>query len=222
MIGLRVAIFDFDGTLYKKETFKILMKHLKIHPIYHIKYKTFFRWVAPRYIAYKMKVYPEARMKARAMNRYISVLDDLSKDELAVYFREIAEEMKEDFNPYVVEKLHEHVRDGVHIMVVSGAYTLFLDEVINHLAIDTIIGTEIPFNGHTVDLNQPIDHINGQRKNDKILKSLETYDIDWANSYAYADSYSDLPVLELVGNPVAVQPQTKLKVVAEERGWEII
>src|SRR5690625_6258367 len=82
VIIVRVAIFDFDGTLYRKETFKLLMSHLKNHPIYNTKYGQFFRWVAPRFAAYKMKIYPEARMKERSMQKYISVLDELTKKEL--------------------------------------------------------------------------------------------------------------------------------------------
>lgn len=219
---MRVAIFDFDGTLYKKETFKILMSHLKHHPVYHTHYNSFFRWVAPRFIAYKMKVYPEARMKSRSMQRYIYSLDQLSEKELVDYFQGISEKMKSDFNPDVVARLEQHIADGIHVMLVSGAYTRFVKIATDHLTFDTIIGTDIPFKGQHIDKSQSIDHINGTRKNDKILEALAGKDIDWGNSFAYADSYSDLPVLELVGNPVAVDPESKLKSLSEERGWEII
>lgn len=224
VIIVRVAIFDFDGTLYKKETFKLLMDFLKKHPVYHSKYMQFFRWVAPRFAAYKMKVYPEARMKERSMQKYIAVLDELPKDELERYFQEATAGMEKDFNPLVVSKLEKHIADGTHVMLVSGAYTIFLKAVMNGLpfAFDTMIGSEIPFKEQKFDRNQSIYHINGTRKNDAIHKALADKNIDWKKSYAYADSYSDLPVLELVGNPVAVKPDPKLKYTAEQRGWEII
>ncbi len=44
--------------------------------------------------------------------------------------------------------------------------------------------------------------------------------IDLANSYAYSDSITDLPMLELVGNPVAVNPDRELTRIAREREWE--
>ena len=59
-------------------------------------------------------------------------------------------------------------------------------------------------------------------KRRSILQALEGQQIDWENSYAYGDSFSDLPVLELVGNPVAVNPEEKLRSVAKARNWEII
>jgi phosphoserine phosphatase len=38
---------------------------------------------------------------------------------------------------------------------------------------------------------------------------------------AYADSASDLPMLEAVGHPVAVNPETKLAAIARKRGWHV-
>lgn len=224
VITMRVAIFDFDGTLYKKETFKLLMSHLKNHPIYHTKYNRFFRWVAPRFAAFKMKLYPEARMKERSMQKYISVLNDLTKKELEDFFAKVTIEMHEDFNQEVVTKLEEHIADDVHVMLVSGAYTIFLEATMNGLpfSFDTMIGSEIPFKEQKIDESKSIYHINGTRKNDAIHHALVGKEIDWENSFAYADSYSDLPVLELVGNPVAVQPDPKLRNIAEQREWEII
>jgi len=224
VIIVRVAIFDFDGTLYKKETFKLLMNYLKRHPVYHTQYMQFYRWIAPRFAAYKMKLYPEAAMKERSMQKYISVLDELSQDELEAYFVEAAAGMDKDFNSQVVAKLKEHIANDVHVMLVSGAYTIFLKAAMDGLpfSFDTMIGSEIPFKEQMIDKDQSIYHINGTRKNDAIHKSLAGKDIDWKNSFAYADSYSDLTVLELVGNPVAVQPDAKLKSIAGQRKWEII
>ena len=42
-----------------------------------------------------------------------------------------------------------------------------------------------------------------------------------AESFAYADSLSDLPMLELVGTPVAVNPDARLSQVAGQRGWRV-
>jgi phosphoserine phosphatase len=46
--------------------------------------------------------------------------------------------------------------------------------------------------------------------------------IDLAASYAYSDSESDLPMLRVVGNPVAVNPDAELRRVARDEGWEIM
>lgn len=46
--------------------------------------------------------------------------------------------------------------------------------------------------------------------------------IDLASSYAYSDSESDLPMLEAVGHPVAVNPDKALAGAARAQGWEIL
>src|SRR5204862_7604881 len=45
--------------------------------------------------------------------------------------------------------------------------------------------------------------------------------LDLASSYAYSDSITDLPMLELVGHPVAVNPDRELARVARQREWEV-
>ena len=222
MINVRVAVFDFDGTLYAKETFDVLMDHLKKHPVYHTKYNRFLRAILPPYIGYKLKIYPEKKMKERSMKFYLDALDNFSIAELDTYFEEIARKMQKDFNPLIISRIKQHAADNVHVMLVSGAYTPLLLSVTKGLPFDNIIGTDIPIKGHKINSKVPIVHVQGQRKNEKILSALIGKTVDWKNSFAYGDSYSDLSVLELVGNPVAVQPDARLNSIAEERGWEIL
>jgi putative phosphoserine phosphatase/1-acylglycerol-3-phosphate O-acyltransferase len=47
-------------------------------------------------------------------------------------------------------------------------------------------------------------------------------EVDLAGSFAYADSISDLPLLELVGHPTAVYPDEQLAVEALERHWSVL
>lgn len=219
---MRVAIFDFDGTLYKKETFQLMMDHMKNHPIYRKNYNRFFLSILPIYISYKLKLYPEDKMRERSMQLYISAFGNISQDQLTSYFNEFAKIMKADFNNEVISRLEQHLQDEVYTMLVSGAYTTFLKSVTKDFTFDTIIGTEIPIKDQMINQNKHIYHIQGKRKNESILETLQEENIDWNNSFAYADSYSDLPVLELVGNPVAVQPEKRLLAIAKDRNWEII
>ena len=219
---MRVAIFDFDGTLYSDETFQLLMSHLRYHPVYKSNYKRFYRAILPPYIGHKLKLVPEAKMKERSMQVYLNALQIVSIDDMDAYFGELTEKVRDGFNTEVIARLKKHASDNIHIMLVSGAYTSLLKSVTKELQFDTIIGTEIPMNGEIIDYKTPIYHIQGQRKNEKIKEVLAGHDIDWQNSFAYGDSLSDLSVLELVGNPVAVSPEPRLHAIATERKWEIV
>lgn len=219
---MRVAIFDFDGTLYAEETFKLLMNHLKEHPKYGTKFKRFYRSIVPPYIANKLKLYPDAKMKERSMQLYIEAFDGITEKEMIAYFDELTKPVQQDFNQSVLARLQQHQADNLDILLVSGAYTQFLHQVTAGISFHQIIGTEISYKDNKVHTKTPIIHVNGTRKTENILQALQGQQIDWENSYAYGDSFSDLPVLELVGNPVAVNPEEKLKLIAKERDWEII
>lgn len=219
---MRVAIFDFDGTLYSKETFQLMMDHLKNHPVHSKRYRQFYRAIMPPYIGSKLKIVSVRKMRERSVQAYLAALKSFTKEETESYFTEIADKMHNDFNPKVVERLKDHVAKGDYVMLVSGAFTPLLHSVTVKLPIQTIIGTEIPYTNSVLDHQAKIDHIQGQLKTQKIQEVLAGKEIDWANSFAYGDSHSDLPVLELVGHPVAVQPESRLRTVAEQRNWEII
>ena len=91
---MRVAIFDFDGTLYAEETFTILMNHLKNHPVYKSKYGRFYKSLMPRYIATKLNLYPNAKMKERSMQFYLEAFEGRTTSEMDTYFEEIKEIMQ--------------------------------------------------------------------------------------------------------------------------------
>ncbi|WP_017379817.1 HAD family hydrolase [Paenisporosarcina sp. TG-14] len=219
---MRVAIFDFDGTLYPQETYKLMMNYLKQHPIHSSKYQPFYRALMKPYLAYKMKIYPENKMKAKSMQLYLDALKGLHQQEIETYFEDMSKEMRNELNLSVVDRLQKHLIEGDHVLLVSGAFTPMLNEVTRDFAIHNVIGTEIPMSNGKIDTNKALYHIQGERKNEMIEKALQGLDIDWKNSSAYGDSISDITVLELVGNPVAVRPESRLRAVAEKRKWEIL
>lgn len=219
---MRVAIFDFDGTLYSKETFQLMMEHLKTHPVHSKRYRQFYRAIMPPYIGSKLKLVSVKKMREQSVQAYLAALESFTQIELENYFQEIAEKMHGNFNPVVVERLKRHVSSKDYVMLVSGAFTPLLHAVTEKLPIQAIIGTDIPYAAEVLDHRTKISHIQGPLKTEKIREALAGQDIDWANSFAYGDSLSDLPVLELVGNPVAVKPEPRLLHLAKQRKWEIL
>ncbi len=62
----------------------------------------------------------------------------------------------------------------------------------------------------------------GKGKLEGMRNFAESHDIDLAESWAYSDSASDLPMLRAVGNAVAVNPDTELAEVARDEGWQVM
>lgn len=211
---MKLAIFDFDGTIYKYETFTLFMNHLKER--FPSKYRRFFAAILPIYLGYKCKVIPEPKMKHKLMQRYILALQDLTNDELQQFFTEVADKMEGDFHTEVIDRLKTHQKNGFYTMIVSGAFTPLLEAVNKEYQVDELIGTGIPKN------NKEFTHVHAERKTNLIHAQMKGKTVNWEESYAYGDSVTDLAVLDLVGNPIAVAPDDRLNQIAKERNWEII
>jgi phosphoserine phosphatase len=73
---------------------------------------------------------------------------------------------------------------------------------------------------YTAELDGPF--VYGAGKAEAIGKLSAERGYDLAGSYSYSDSISDLPMLEIVGHPVAVNPDSQLEDIAHERGWPVV
>lgn len=121
--------------------------------------------------------------------------------------------------PEALERLREHKALGHRVVLLSGALD-FLLEPMKDLADDVLCSTLAQENGaYTGELvGTPVA---GDARARMLASFARKRNVDLSRSYAYADAISDLPMLEAVGRPVAVNPDRRLRAAAEERGWQI-
>ena len=121
--------------------------------------------------------------------------------------------------PDALERLREHKALGHRVVLLSGALD-FLLEPMKDLADDVLCSTLAQENGtYTGELaGAPVA---GAARARMLASFARKRNVDLSRSYAYADSISDLPMLEAVGRPVAVNPDRRLRSAAEERGWQV-
>jgi len=62
----------------------------------------------------------------------------------------------------------------------------------------------------------------GKNRLEVIKGYCKLHSIDIGKSYAYSDHYSDIPLLENIGNPAAINPDRKLRDYAKKNKWKII
>lgn len=121
-----------------------------------------------------------------------------------------------------VRRLEEHRNRGHKILLVSGSLDFILRPLARYLGADvclcpSLVEAEGVFSG---ELNG--DPVIGKEKARLVLEYARDHGIDPAGCYAYADSVSDLPILESVGHPVVVLSGRRLRRIAVRRGWEIL
>lgn len=107
------------------------------------------------------------------------------------------------------------------VIIVSSSGTEIVEPIGSRLGVFRAIGTqaEVVDGKYTGEL---LLYAYGDEKA-RIIRTLATeFDYDLDESYAYSDSITDLPMLEVVGNPVATNPDKSLRTLAEDRGWPIM
>jgi HAD superfamily hydrolase (TIGR01490 family) len=114
--------------------------------------------------------------------------------------------------------VEQHRARGEKVYVVSAT----LQEIVEHIARDLGFDGAIGSTCEIVDgvyTGRSLRAAHGVGKADALRALAVEQNIDLARSTAYSDSYSDVPFLEAVGRPVAVNPDKKLRRIARERGW---
>lgn len=119
--------------------------------------------------------------------------------------------------PDAIRRVRAHRTAGHRTVLITGA----LDFVVKPLAplFDDIISTSLEQDGDTYTGRMLVAPPIGEARADALRQYAAEHDIDLQESVAYADSTSDLPLLEAVSFPVAVNPDTKLAILARRRGW---
>jgi HAD superfamily hydrolase (TIGR01490 family) len=117
--------------------------------------------------------------------------------------------------------VEQHRARGDKVYIVSAT----LQEIVQHIADDLGFDGAIGSTCEIVDgvyTGRSLRAAHGEGKAEAVRGLAAEEGLDLTTSTAYSDSYSDVPFLEVVGNPVAANPDRKLRRIAHERGWPVV
>ena len=146
-----------------------------------------------------------------------------SFDRLRFFADELFEEvLKPAIYPGTPELIAQSKKIGQKQIVITGALDFTVEPLIRHLGADHFIANRLEFvNGYaTGRLLPPV--MASATKAKWIREYAEQENINLSESYAYSDSISDLPMLSIVGHPVAIHPDFRLKQTALQHDWAIL
>lgn len=218
-MGQRAAYFDLDKTLIPGSSLFLLARGLYARDYYRVRDIARFGMgqLAFRLRGESSRGIEEARQGA------LEFVTGRTQEELREMGREIAEER---ILPRVYEgivKVIEHHGIAGDLTFLATAAPCELAEVVaDALGMTGALGTrgEVSADGrYTGRLEGEIIH--GPAKAAAVREHAAENDIDLAESFAYSDSSNDLPLLELVGHPHAVNPDRELRDAARARGWPV-
>jgi HAD superfamily hydrolase (TIGR01490 family) len=152
-----------------------------------------------------------------------TVFADVPEREISRMSAELLAGILPRIYPEMLDEVHLHQDQDRPTFLVSAAGNDLVRTLARVLGMDDGIGTrwEVAAGGaYTGRMDGPF--VYGAGKVEAMRRFAEDHGIDLATSYAYSDSASDLPMLQAVGNPVAVNPDQPLLEVARQQGWRVI
>lgn len=201
----RLAIFDVDYTITKKETqielFKYVIKEDKRNLIY-----------IPRVIfsglMYLIKVYDEKKVK----ESFLKFIDGKAEKELKqlverFYKNRLSKILYEDS----INMMKKLKNEGYDIYLISASPEFYLYELYAIKEIDRIIGSKFSLKNGKFNRRMEGENCKGEEKVRRLKEviSEENIEVDYKNSYMFSDSLSDKPLLDLVGKPYLINYNKK-------------
>ncbi len=218
------AFFDVDGTLYTAHMWRGLMQYAVAHGRKNHA-AAYYATLMPLYGLRKLGWISEEGFRNPWVMRMGWVMRGWTAAEGQAAFRWITDSyIRPTARPDMLGCLAEHVAAGHKVILVSAMLAPVLAMIGEPLQVTGTIGTEVElrdgrYTGRVIP--PPCTGIDKDRLTRAYLKA-RNLNVDLAASYAYADSISDVPLLEMVGHPAAVYPAAQLAAVARDKGWRII
>ena len=134
----------------------------------------------------------------------------------------LAEKLDEMWLPKAAELVEKHRQQGHTLMIITATNDFVTAPLADRLGIDHLIATvaERRKERFTGDIDGTPSYREG--KVSRLQAWLDDHGETLDGSYFYSDSHNDLPLLQQVDNPVAVDPDATLEREARERGWPVI
>lgn len=201
----KLAIFDIDFTLTKKETSMELYRYMVKRD------KTLIKYIPAHILTglgYGIKVFSATKTK----ERFLKFLQGTKEEEL----KEI---VKDFYKEHVTQLLYEDglkaIKDfkdqGFKVYLISASPEFYVNEFYNIEGVDKVIGTKFKMDD---GIFTPIvigKNCKGQEKVKRLMEEIEkdNIEVDFENSYMFSDSLSDLPLLNLVGKGYLINYKKK-------------
>lgn len=212
----RAAFFDMDRTLVRVDTATLYMRWQFRCGLARRRDLARVSWWLLQYTLGRADVDAIARLASRP-------LAGRSEREYAALLEEW---VRTDVLPHVADKgraeVEKRQRAGEHCVLLTGSSPYAAEPVARALGIDHVLCSRLGVRDGVFTGEPVLPLCYGVGK----VRSAEAWavdhGVDLAASAFYSDSISDLPMLERVGEPVVVNPDPRLRVIAALRRWPVL
>jgi HAD superfamily hydrolase (TIGR01490 family) len=212
----RAALFDMDRTLVRKETASLYVAYQRA--IGEARRRDVLRtlyWVAQ----YTAGILDAPAVATRALRTLAGMHESVLAARCDDWFRRYVEPHVCDLGRRAVE---EHRARGDVLAIVTGASPYAARPLARRLGIPNVVSSELEIDERGMFTGGYVAPLCfGAGKIERTERLARTLGFSLRESVFYSDSITDLPLLEAVAEPVVVNPDSRLRRVAKQRGWRI-
>jgi HAD superfamily hydrolase (TIGR01490 family) len=214
---MALAIFDLDNTLLGGDSDYLWGRYLAENAI-----------VDPQsYHDTNLAFYNDYQSGQLDINAFLQfVFEPLAKNSMQDLLAWRADYLQQKILPIILPKglelIEQHRQQGDTLLIITATNSFLTTPIAELLKIDHLIATdpEMLDGRYTGKVFGVPSFQHG--KVERLQHWLAEHQQDLAGSYFYSDSHNDLPLLEQVDTPIAVDPDDKLAEVARQRDWKIL
>ncbi len=216
---MAASYFDVDGTLVKTNLIHPTLYYL-LHqrtPLRSMQKLARAMWKSPQMVLAELQ---DRRMFNEVL---FSSYEGMSGDRLHILADEAFDTvLKGNLYPSAKDLVSRCRDEGHDVVLVSGALDFLMTRLADHLGATHVIANrlEIKDGFATGRLLRPV--VAGPEKARLVREHAREHGHDLDECFAYSDSYSDVPMLSVVGHPAAVNPDAKLARLAKTYGWPVL
>lgn len=224
-MAIKAAFFDVDGTLTTERVWRGMLEYFRQRNLRRWTRRFFWAYHMPIYLLYKIGLSSQSAfrrpwaahlpwfIRGYTIEKAQEVWDWVAQVYLKPFWRQDA-----------LALIKEHKVAGDLVVLVSAGLTPLEEAIAKVVGADIAVGTELELRDgrYTGGISSPV--CLDENKASLAKKKLQDAGVavDLQVSTAYADSGTDIYMLEMVGNPVAFHPDEELLPIAQKRGWKIL
>lgn len=215
----KFAVFDIDGTVMRRQLYHKLVDKLAKQGALGAEAPQMLEEAEKSWKRRKLSEVSFQEYDDILVNVYENALQNISLevfDSLAV---KVIEEYRDHSYIYTTDLLRRLKSDGYKLFIISGSHTELIEQIGKYYDFDDWMGTSYERSDKGFTGNVAISTLD---KSKCLRQLIERNNVSLASSVGIGDTSSDIPMLEMVENPIAFNPDQKLFKTARDRAWKIV